>query len=318
MASNARRQKDSRAYNAWEVMWGGASSSTLDRITFESVRKFQIHAPHELSLAKVTSSRDSDTHHLFSLRLYCGEPTSANALITKPLLTLLLTLLMPLLTLLLTLLMLLLTLLTLLLTLLILLLTLLTLLLTLLTLLLTFLLTLLLTLPTLLLVLLSVDVSHPGSLCGCTPALQCCHPPSCSPRSSSRSALLYGQECYCSLHITRRSPRSPSQPLSAGCTAESGSPDATAAHHSPSPPLSVVVLRRVSPLTSLLFPLPLPSLPPPPSRRYPPQHQRLILHSVGPPVLFAVVLAESLPSSLPPLLALLLMFLAPLFSIDSF
>src|SRR5882724_7240460 len=174
-------------------MWGGESSSTLDRITFESVRKFQIHAPHELSLAKVTSSRDSDTHHLFSLWLYCGEPTSANALITKPLLTLLLT----------------------------------------------FLLTLLLTLPTLLLALLSVDVSHPGSLCGCTPALQCCHPPSCSPHSSSRSALLYSQECYCSLHITCCSPRLPSQPLSAGCTAESGSPDAAAAHHSPSPPLSV-------------------------------------------------------------------------------
>src|SRR5882724_9278899 len=108
MASNARRQKDSRAYNAWEVMWGGASSSTLDRITFESVLKFQIHAPHELSLAKVTSSRDSDTHHLFSLRLYCGEPTSANALITQLLLTLL-TLLLILLMLLLTLLMLLLT-----------------------------------------------------------------------------------------------------------------------------------------------------------------------------------------------------------------
>src|SRR5882724_11500026 len=146
MASNARRQKDSRAYNAWEVMWGGASSSTLDCITFESVRKFQIHAPHELSLAKVTSSRDSDTHHLFSLRLYCGEPTSANALITKPLLTLLLLLmlLLTLLTLLLTLLMLLLTLLTLLLTLLMLLLMLLMLLLTLLMLLL-MLLTLLLT-----------------------------------------------------------------------------------------------------------------------------------------------------------------------------
>src|SRR5882724_10632379 len=50
----------------------------------------------------------------FSLRLYCGEPTSANALITKPLLTLLtlLTLLLTLLTLLLMLLMLLLTLLT--------------------------------------------------------------------------------------------------------------------------------------------------------------------------------------------------------------
>src|SRR5882724_8355694 len=246
MASNARRQKDSRAYNAWEVMWGGASSSTLDRITFESVRKFQIHAPHELSLAKVTSSRDSDTHHLFSLRLYCGEPTSANALINKPLLTLLLTLLMPLLTLLLTLL-------------------------------LTFLLTLLLTLPTLLLLLLSVDVSHPGSLCGCTPALQCCHPPSCSPHSSSRSALLYSQECYCSLHITCCSPCSPSQPLSEGCTAESGSPDAAAAHHSLSPPLSAVVLRRVSPLTLLLFPLPLPSPLPPPSLRYPPQPQRLIL-----------------------------------------
>src|SRR5882724_7390541 len=37
--------------------------------------------------------------------------------------------------------------------------------------------------------------------CG-EPALQCCHPPSCSPHSSSCSALLYGQECYCSLHIT--------------------------------------------------------------------------------------------------------------------
>src|SRR5882724_1643408 len=60
-------------------------------------------------------------------------------------------------------------------------------------------------------------------------------------------------------------------PLS-GCTAERGTPDAAATHHSPSPPLSVVVLWRVSPLTSLLFPLPLPSLPPPPSRRYPPQH----------------------------------------------
>src|SRR5882724_8048673 len=156
MAINARRRKDSRAYNAWEVMWGGARSSTLDHITFESVRKFQIHALHELSvLAKVTSSRDSNTHHLFSLQLYCREPTSANALITKPLLTLL------------TLLMLLLMLLTLLLTLL-------TLLLMLLTLLLTFLLMLRLMLPTLL-ALLSVNVSHPGSLCGCTPTLQCCH-----------------------------------------------------------------------------------------------------------------------------------------------
>src|SRR5882724_4960052 len=165
MAINARRRKDSRAYNAWEVMWGGASSSTLDRITFESVRKFQIHAPHELSLAKVTSSRDSNTHHLFSLQLYCREPTSANALITKPLLTLLtlLTLLLTLLTLLMLLLMLL-----------TLLLTLLTLLLMLLTLLLTFLLMLRLMLPTLL-ALLSVNVSHPGSLCGCTPTLQCCH-----------------------------------------------------------------------------------------------------------------------------------------------
>src|SRR5882724_6729225 len=193
------------------------------------------------------SSRDSYSHHLFSLQLYCGEPTSANALITKPLLTLLtlLTLLLTLLTLLLTLL--------------------------------TLLLTLLLTFPMLLLALLTVDVSHPGSLCGCTPALQCCHPPSCSPCSSSRSALLYGQECYCSLHITRRSPRSPSQPLSVGCTAESGSPNATAAHRSPSPPISAVVLRRVSPLTSLLFPLLLPSPPLPPSRRYPPQPQRLIL-----------------------------------------
>ena len=51
---------------------------------------------------------------------------------------------------------------------------------------------------------------------------------------------------------------------------------------SPSPPLSAVVLWRISP-PMLLFPLPLssplllPSPPPPPSRRYPPQPQRLIL-----------------------------------------
>src|SRR5882724_1533270 len=120
--------------------------------TVESLPPSAPRAPHG-SILPACSRSSLVLPTWFSLRLYCGEPTSANALITKPLLTLLtlLTLLLTLLTLLLTLLMLLLTLLTLL----ALLLTLLALLLTLLALLLT-LLALLLTLLALLLTLLAL------------------------------------------------------------------------------------------------------------------------------------------------------------------
>src|SRR5882724_11850236 len=100
---------------------------------------------------------------------------------------------------------------------------------------------------------------------------------------ASTSQMLYSQECYWSLHIT-------SQVLYAQESfhlltlltvhhtchynrLELLTQLPAAAHHARHHNPSVVVLLRVAPLTSLRFLLPLTTLLPPPSHRYPPQPQ---------------------------------------------
>src|SRR5882724_3783828 len=57
--------------------------------TAESLPPSAPRAPHGSILPACSRSSPSMLPTWFSLRLYCGEPTSATALITKPLLTLL-------------------------------------------------------------------------------------------------------------------------------------------------------------------------------------------------------------------------------------